>query len=50
MRPVRIIVPYAPGGAADLFARLIAQKLSEHLGKQVFIENTGGAGGNIGMG
>ena len=50
MRPVRIIVPYAPGGAADLFARLIAQKLSEHLGKQVFIENMGGAGGNIGTG
>ena len=50
MRPVRIIVPYAPGGAADLFARLIAQKLSEHLGKQVFTENMGGAGGNIGTG
>jgi tripartite-type tricarboxylate transporter receptor subunit TctC len=49
-RPVRVIVPYAPGGPTDLFARLIAQKLSEHLGQQFFVENVGGAGGNIGMG
>src|SRR5262245_20224006 len=49
-RPVRVIVPYAPGGPTDLFARLIAQKLSEHLGQQFFVENIGGAGGNIGMG
>jgi tripartite-type tricarboxylate transporter receptor subunit TctC len=49
-RPVRMIVPYAPGGSADVFARLIAQKLSEHLGGQFFVENIAGAGGNIGTG
>jgi tripartite-type tricarboxylate transporter receptor subunit TctC len=49
-RPVRIIVPAAPGGSSDVFARLIAQKLSEHLGKQFFVENIGGAGGSIGTG
>jgi len=49
-RPVRVIVPYAPGGPTDIFARLVAQKLSEHFGKQFYVENIGGAGGNIGMG
>src|SRR2546426_11401136 len=49
-RPVRMIVPYAVGGPTDVFARLIAQKLSEQLGRQFFVENIGGAGGNIGMG
>src|SRR5262249_47431535 len=49
-RPVRVIVPYAPGGPTDVLGRLIAQKLSEHLGRQFFVENIGGAGGNIGMG
>src|SRR5262249_3504576 len=49
-RPVRVIVPYAPGGPTDIFARLIAQKLSEHFGKQFYVENIGGAGGNVGMG
>src|SRR5258708_4419208 len=49
-RRVRIIVPYAPGVSLDVFARLVAQKLSEHLGKQFFVENIPGAGGNIGMG
>src|SRR5262245_60131518 len=49
-RPLRIIVPSAAGGAPDVFARVIAQKLSEHLGKQFYIENIGGANGNIGMG
>jgi len=45
-RPVRVIVPYAPGGPTDIFARLIAQKLSEHFGKQFYVENIGGAGGS----
>jgi len=49
-RPVRMIVPYAPGGPTDVFARLIVQKLSEHFGKQFYVENVGGAGGNIGTG
>jgi len=49
-RPVRMIVPYATGGPTDVFARLIAQKLSEHFGRQFYVENIGGAGGNIGMG
>jgi tripartite-type tricarboxylate transporter receptor subunit TctC len=49
-RPVRIIVPFAAGGPGDLIARLIAQKLSEGLGKQFYVDNQGGAGGNIGMG
>src|SRR5262249_32678301 len=49
-RPVRVVVPYAPGGPTDLFGRLIAQKLSEHLGKQFYVENISGANGNIGMG
>ena len=49
-RPVRMIVPYPPGGPTDVFARLIAQKLSDHLGKQFIVENVPGAGGNIGTG
>src|SRR5262249_23714735 len=49
-RPVRLIVPYAPGGPTDVCARLIAQELSQRLGKNFFIENVGGAGGNIGTG
>jgi tripartite-type tricarboxylate transporter receptor subunit TctC len=49
-RPVRVIVPYAPGGPTDITGRLITQKLSEQLGKQFYIENVGGVGGNIGMG
>jgi tripartite-type tricarboxylate transporter receptor subunit TctC len=49
-RPVRMIVPFAPGGQTDAIARLVAQKLSEHLDKQFYVENMPGAGGNIGMG
>jgi len=47
-RPVRIIVPYAPGGTTDIVARLIGQSLSERLGQQFIIENRPGAGGNVG--
>src|SRR5437588_2976797 len=50
VRPVRVIVPFAPGGPTDVFGRLMAQKLSEQLGKQFYVENLGGAGGNVGMG
>jgi tripartite-type tricarboxylate transporter receptor subunit TctC len=49
-RPVRVIVPFAPGGQTDVVARLIAQKLSDRMGKQFYIENAAGAGGNIGAG
>ena len=49
-RPVRMIVPYAPGGPTDVITRLLAQRLTERLGKQFFVENVGGGGGNIGMG
>jgi tripartite-type tricarboxylate transporter receptor subunit TctC len=49
-RAVRVIVPFAAGGPTDAFARPVAQKLSEHLGKQFYVENLPGAGGNIGTG
>jgi tripartite-type tricarboxylate transporter receptor subunit TctC len=49
-RPVRMIVPYAPGGPTDVITRLVAQRLTDHVGKQFFVENMGGGGGNIGMG
>ena len=47
-RPVRLIVPLAPAGAADILARLIGQWLSERLGQQFVIDNRPGGGGNIG--
>ena len=45
---MRIIVPFQPGGSTDIFARLAAQKLTEHFGKQFYIENIAGATGNVG--
>jgi tripartite-type tricarboxylate transporter receptor subunit TctC len=48
-RVVKVIVPFPAGGVTDIAARLITQKLSERLGQQFYIENIGGAGGNLGM-
>jgi tripartite-type tricarboxylate transporter receptor subunit TctC len=48
-RPIRMIIPFAPGGASDFVARIIQAKLSEALGKQVLMENRAGAAGNVGV-
>ena len=48
-RPVRIIVPYGPGGIADVTMRMVAKQLSEHFDQQFFIDNRPGAGGILGM-
>ncbi len=48
-RPVRFVVPYAPGGSTDTLARTIGITLSDHLGQQVVVDNRTGANGDIGM-
>ncbi len=48
-RPVRMVVPFAPGGASDFVGRIIHPQMSELLGEQVVVDNRGGAAGNIGV-
>ncbi len=47
-RPIRFIVPFAPGGGTDFMARLVSQKLGERLGQQIIVDNRAGAGGTVG--
>ena len=48
-RPVKLVVPYAPGGSADIAARLVVDEWAKALGTSIFVENKAGAGGNIGV-
>lgn len=47
-KPVKLLVPFPPGGNTDIVGRLMAHKLSEAFGQQFYVENRGGAGGTIG--
>ncbi len=48
-KPMRLVLPYPPGGGSDIIARPLAQLMSASMGQQMIVENRGGAGGNIGM-
>jgi tripartite-type tricarboxylate transporter receptor subunit TctC len=49
-RPIRLVVPYAPGGVSDITGRIVAQKMTELLGQPMVVENRAGAGGMVGTG
>lgn len=49
VKPIRVVIPYPPGGGSDIIARPLTQLMSASMGQQIVVENRGGAGGNLGM-